>query len=121
MKLDRLAPLLALAEVAQSAEQARLHSLNKEIARIRQQLEALNPGAPDLATHAALPPVTLMRWQNWIDQRREALNRDLAMALARQDTQLARMRHAFGRASALQKLMEKEHRSAAQREARRAD
>lgn len=102
--LDRLTAL------ALQAIQAEMRALTNQHDALRQSLAQLTAQRQDLAQRArasddaALIAGADLRWQYWVDQRRAAINLELAQILARQEACRTRLRMAFGRNQAAARL-----------------
>lgn len=109
------------------AEEAKFAELKRREAEIRQVLADLKSEragrmatvgqAPDLAFAAGAD----VRWLCWVDQRRSALNVELAQLLAVQDAMREALRRAFGRDQAAKALLDREEKTRARIRARRAE
>ncbi len=106
----QLAGLARLTDAAFKARQAEMAILKQTEAALRATIAALNAPKPhrpgdDPATMAGADA----NWQIWVDQRRRALNLELARLLAAQE----RLRHdlgqAFGRDQAIRALAKQQN------------
>lgn len=127
VRIAHIRGLRHLTELQLRAEEAKFAELKlreAEIRRLLAELKSERAGrmaavgqAPDLAFAAGAD----VRWLRWVDQRRSALNSELAQLLAAQDTMREALRRAFGRDLATKALLEQEEKARAQIRARRAD
>lgn len=118
----QLAALARLTEAAFTAKQAEMAILKQAEAALRAKIAALN------APPAARPgddPATMAgadaRWQIWVDQRRRALNSELARLLAGQERLRQDLSRAFGRDQAIRALAERQNAQAVMARARKSD
>ncbi len=127
MKVDELSGLLRLSEASFASEQAKLGALQRDEVAIRTQLRDLIKSRDHAATQprakdeAALRAGADMRWHRWIDTRRTTLNQELAQVIARRQLQFEKVKRAFGRKQALEKLLARANAEAKQQSLRRAD
>ena len=84
-----------------------------QIARVRDD-RATRIKDEDLASLARLP-----LWMAWCDRRLGELHRELASEKVVRETTLARVRHSYGRLTALREIAESDARQAAVRKRRR--
>ncbi|RYG91467.1 hypothetical protein EU803_10270 [Loktanella sp. IMCC34160] len=127
VRIAQIRGLQHLTELQLRAEEAKFAELKLREAEIRRLLADLKSEragrmaavgqAPDLAFAAGAD----VRWLRWVDQRRSALNSELAQLLAAQDTMREALRRAFGRDQATKALLEQEEKARAQIRARRAN
>lgn len=91
------------------ADMARIRAREEDLRRKLAQLiesksaQAITTQRPDAA---ALIAGADIRWHRWVDQRRAAINAELARVLALKENSRVRLQTAFGRDRAMQKLSE---------------
>lgn len=106
---QRLAMLIATELLAVQSEMAQLQRHEADLrAKLAQVLE--NRGAYIADSVSGNVPVYAgvdLAWNQWVDQRRAAINTELAQVLARQDGCRAKLKRAFGRDQAIQALTKK--------------
>lgn len=107
---QRIADLAILTSVSLRAAQAEMADLKAHEADLRQNLIDLaaqklrDPRAED---DPALIAGADLRWQQWVDQRRAAVNAELAKLLALIDNRQHRLRGLFGRDQAVRALADR--------------
>lgn len=89
-----------------TAEEDRIRS---DLARLDDMGRAQQAGDPMRVVGADL------LWQGWLARARSALNMRLARQLALKDQELARVKRAFGRVTALEAILEAQRRSEGRR------
>ncbi len=109
----QLRDLLRLTDAALRAEQARMAHCNREISALQDQIAALKaPGKAAQATESEPDPAQRagadLRWQMWAEERRKALNLELAKMRAAQDSLRASLATAFGKHQATSALCDRE-------------
>ncbi|SEL26889.1 hypothetical protein SAMN05421666_3301 [Roseovarius nanhaiticus] len=104
-------------EAAYQAAQAAMQDIRAEETALRQSLAELD--AQRMASRA-LPleqwaaPRAIgadLLWQGWTQRTRQELNVKLAQVLVRKAEKLAALRHAFGRAEAVRRIIEDERKA----------
>jgi hypothetical protein len=105
-----IAGLAVLTAVALRAAQAEMADLKQREADLRQNLADL--AAQKLRdVRAEADPALIagadLRWQQWVDQRRAAVNAELAQVLALIENRQHRLRGLFGRDQAARALADK--------------
>lgn len=108
MTKNELRRLQRIADAHYLAEQAKLSGLVKTEVEIREKLAGLSNSrkqtySPDEAT---LMTGADLRWYQWVDTRRSALNQELARTLAQREQQVSVLRKVFGRKQAIDSLAE---------------
>lgn len=110
--IDRTGDLADLTGLALRAAQAEMAKLKRREADLRQNLidlsarKSRNPRPQD---DPALVGGADLRWQRWVDQRRAAVNAELAQVLALIDNRDRRLRVLFGRDQAARALADQAH------------
>lgn len=101
-----LVPLARVARAAFEVEQARLAELKRQIALLSSTLNSL----ANRIWPADLEGATLAgeQWQTWTVQERVRLNTELARLRVAEEQQTARLRSAFGKMEALDRLVAEE-------------
>lgn len=107
---QRIAELAVLTSVSLRAAQAEMADLKAREADLRQNL--IDLAAQKLrALRAEDDPALIagadLRWQQWVDQRRAAVNAELAQLLALIDNRQHRLRGLFGRDQAARALVDR--------------
>lgn len=89
--------------------QAQMARVQKQEADLRQQLQELVSARQNQidGESPAQRAGADVRWQQWVDSRREQINIELARILATKETVRARLRIAFGKDQAMQALAKK--------------
>ncbi|WP_019955541.1 hypothetical protein [Yoonia vestfoldensis] len=106
-RLGRITDLQNLTDLALRAAQADLAALKAKEADLRQNLIALSGQKtrdPRPLHDPALVAGADLRWQRWVDQRRAAINAELAQVMALIDNSQRRLRGLFGRDQAARAL-----------------
>ncbi|WP_342077350.1 hypothetical protein [Yoonia sp. SS1-5] len=91
--------------------QAEMNDLVNQANGLRRNLDQLVESKHALARadrqtdDPALAAGADIRWQKWADQRRAAINTELAQVMARQDVCRRRLKHAFGQDQAADQLL----------------
>jgi len=111
MQADRIKAITLVAALRFQADQAKLAQVQVRELALRQNLQDLvqqrralaenAAGANDAATIAGAD----VQWQAWVDQRRKAINSELAQILAQKADCLAALRRSFGQDQAAQGLL----------------
>lgn len=105
--LDRIKDLQRLTALALHATRSEMASLQAREADLREKLVTL-AAQKHHASRAADDPAVIagadLRWQQWVDQRRAAINAELAQVLALSDNCRSRLRATFGRDQAASAL-----------------
>lgn len=106
-ELQRLRQLARITETALSAVQADMMKVRSEETALRNQLREIRDRAQQKpeAGSPAYKAGADVRWQRWVDRRREEINFELARVLARKDATKSRLRIAFGKDRAIQMLV----------------
>jgi len=103
----------ALGEVTEAlyrAEAARMQTLLHEESRLREALARLDA---QYAANSALPDADLdglrqiggdMIWQGWVGRKKAELQSELAQVLARKGQIVGKLRRAFGKAQAVERM-----------------
>lgn len=123
-QLDRIRELQRLTGLALHATRSEMASLRAREADLREKLVTLaaqKQQAPRAADDPALIAGADLRWQQWVDQRRAAINAELAQVLAQSDNCRMRLRATFGRDQAARALAEQAWTADRLRAARAAD
>ncbi|SEW41299.1 hypothetical protein SAMN04488515_2810 [Cognatiyoonia koreensis] len=120
MMRDDLVRLTEITAAALSAAQAKSAALQRKESALRQQLHDLarQRDTPVSVESAAERAGATVRWQHWVDRRREEINTELARVLALRDAARARLQRAFGKDQAMQELvkrLERERQAARQK------
>jgi hypothetical protein len=107
---QRIADLAVLTSVSLRAAQAEMADLKAHEADLRQNL--IDLAAQKLRDSRAEDDPALiagadLRWQQWVDQRRAAVNAELAQLLALIDNRQHRLRGLFGRDQAARALADR--------------
>ena len=106
-RVRELAVLTGLALRAAQAEMAKLKAREADLRRNLIDLSAQKIREPIPQDDPALIAGADLRWQHWVDQRRAAVNAELAQVLAQIDSRHQRLRGLFGRDEAARALVEK--------------
>lgn len=90
--------------------QARMKRLLAEEANIREQLASLQASRHQFSPQgsAAHSVSADVKWQVWIDHRREELNLELARIFVKKDAARAQLKRAFGKDQTVQALLKKQ-------------
>lgn len=111
-RAGQLRDLLRLTDAGLRAEQAKMARCNREIAAMQDQIAALrspqNKAVPTADPDPAQRAGADIRWQMWAEERRKALNLELAKLRAAHDAQRTSLATAFGKHQATQALYDKE-------------
>jgi predicted nucleic acid-binding Zn-ribbon protein len=108
---DRTRELHGVTQLALRAVQTEMAALKSKEAGLRQNLQALTAQKTQQANQqrAADDPAMIaradLRWQHWVDQRRAAINAELAQVLALNADCQQRLQHVFGRDQAARALV----------------
>lgn len=110
MKPADLAQLARLTAAVFGAAEARLAALRRDEATLRTRLQDLDAARTARAREAQATDVTVcagvdLRWEDWIEARRRALNAELARTLARAEIARDALRQAFGRKIAAEEIV----------------
>lgn len=109
MKVNQLKQLIAVTETALAAAQASMARMQLLEADLRQQLiELKGTNAMGLSESAATRAGADVRWNRWVDKRREDINTELARTLAEKESVREKLRIAFGKDQAVRKLSSKQ-------------
>ncbi len=122
--LERIKELQHLTGLALHAARSEMASLRAREADLREKLLTLaaqKQRAPRTTDDPALVAGADLRWQYWVDQRRAAINAELAQVLAQSETCRLRLRATFGRDQAASALADQARTVEKQRAARTAD
>ncbi|MFQ1700444.1 hypothetical protein ACJ5NV_07595 [Loktanella agnita] len=107
-----MAGLIQISELQYRTAQADMARIRTREEDLRRKLAQLieSKSAQAIATQrsdaAALIAGADIRWHRWVDQRRAAINAELAQVLALKENSRVRLQNAFGRDRAMQKLSE---------------
>lgn len=110
MSADRIGELAVITGLALRAAQAEMAEFKAREADLRQRLidlAAQKTRDPRPHDDPALIAEADLRWQRWVDQRRAAVNAELAQVLAQIDSRQQKLRGLFGRDQAARALVEK--------------
>ena len=123
-RAKQLDDLARLTDAALRAEQAKMAQCNRAISAVRAQLASLKPAreARPMVDRTADPAQLAgadLRWQMWVEERRKALNQELAQLFVTQDVLRAALGRAFGKNVATATLAKREHEARRRNAARR--
>ncbi|SIT89145.1 hypothetical protein SAMN05421665_2881 [Yoonia rosea] len=113
MQEDRIKALVEISALRFQADQARLAQLHAKERDLRKNLQDLvqQRNARVASVIKADDPATIagadVQWHAWVDQRRKAINTELAQILAQKSDCLARVKRSFGQDQAAQQLLKK--------------
>jgi len=115
--------LSKVTELLYARERQAAAAILEEEAAIRAQLARLDRMVAEARTGGDAAYLALgadLHWKEWTGRTRQALNQDLARVMARKLQVLARLRRAFGRCDAVERL-EEDRKKALKSARRRAD
>jgi hypothetical protein len=118
---DRISELQDLTSLALRAVQTEMAALGSREADLRQYLNDLSVQKrrdPRAVDDPALIAGADLRWHYWVDQRRAAINAELAQVMAQSENCQTRMRAMFGRDQAVRALADRARKDDALRASR---
>jgi hypothetical protein len=105
LKPGKLAALVQVTELRFQKEYEAVRSLIEEESRLRSDLAKLDSQAGDGGVDMEMQSIGAdVRWQSWVAATRRDLNMQLARVLARKPHVMDRVRKAFGRFEATDRL-----------------
>ena len=107
---DDYAQLARITDAAMHVAQSKMQSLLSEEASLLAQIEALqlSRSRPIQNGTPAQVGAADVKWQIWIDHRREELNMELARIYVKKDAARAQLKRAFGKDQTVQALLKKQ-------------
>lgn len=126
MAKAKLSDLTALLEIQRQASQTKLRQIKEREARLQAMLVHLYASKRDISAADGGSERTSLDFQNdlrhlqWVDQRRAAINIELAQVRALLDMAKQELAKHFARQQALEKVVEVQTADAATRKSRRA-
>lgn len=104
------ARLAKITRTAMDVAQGKMQKLLAQETAVRAQLEALQSSRQVWAPEgsSARSASADVKWQIWVDQRREELNFDLARLFVKKDLARAQLKRAFGKDQTVKALLKKQ-------------
>lgn len=116
VQLTRLLPALSMAF---EAEQGKMAALSMQISQLNEQYAALDKPRSGGLESAATRVGADIRWAQWVERRKVAINKELARLKGDREQQRQAVALALSKREAAQHMLEKEKRAALNRQARR--
>jgi len=120
--LAKMRQITGLTDAVFAAQQAKLAAIQREVAKLQDQLDQLDGKVRQPANFGDPAQVAGadIRWQTWAEARRRALLLQMARLRARQEDARAKTALAFGRKMAAEALLKRTGDAAKLRQARKA-